>query len=290
MTENTTTVGIIGLGKIGMVLARNLLSAGFDVTGISRTQKPDFVSIGGRYADSTQQIGIEADFIVLSLPSADAVKTSVDALCETCHEGQVVIDLTGYSLNLKQAMARKFSDLGVVHLDCEMSGLPFMVANRTATIMQSGPSEAVAKAQGVFDAMVSKQIYLGEFGSASKMKLLHNMMIAIHNSVAAEVVNLAKMSGLDPEVVVETLEPGTAGSAMFSIKAPIMISGDFEEGAGPFRTMAQYLRRAVNWSEEVGASTPLLDATYEFYERAEQEGRGNQDIAAVIELLKATKN
>jgi 3-hydroxyisobutyrate dehydrogenase-like beta-hydroxyacid dehydrogenase len=151
--------------------------------------------------------------------------------------------------------------------------------------MLSGPHEAVVKAQSVFDAMVNKQIYLGEFGSASKMKLLHNMMTAIHNSVAAEVVNLAKMSGLDPEVVVETLGPSAAGSAMFSIKAPIMISGDVEEGAGPFRTMAQYLHRALQWSEEVGASTPLLNATYEFYERAEQEGRGNQDIAAIIEML-----
>jgi putative dehydrogenase len=282
-----TKVGVIGLGKIGEPLAQNLLAAGFEVIGIALSRKPGFVRAGGIFADSIQQLGSNAEFIVLSLPSADAVTKSVDALLEVCREGQVVIDLTGYSLTVKQDMAQRLAVRGVALLDCEISGLPFMVSNRTAVIFQSGHPEAVAKAQSVFDAMVGKHLYLGEFGAASKMKLLNNMMVAIHNSVAAEVVNLALKSGLDPDLVVETLGSSAAGSAIFSIKAPIMISRDWEQGAGPFHSMAHYLTRVLKLAEEVGASTPLLDATFKFYERAEQEGRGDQDIAATIELLQS---
>ena len=162
-----------------------------------------------------------------------------------------------------------------------------MVANRTAVIFKSGQQEAVRKAKGVFDAMVSNHPYLGKFGSASKMKLLHNMMVAVHNSVAAEVVNLAQKSGLDPQAVLETLGPGPAGSPMFSIKVPLMISGDFDQGAGPFHSMARYLDRVLDLAREVGAATPLLEETMKFYDRADVEGRKNQDIAAVIEMLAA---
>jgi 3-hydroxyisobutyrate dehydrogenase-like beta-hydroxyacid dehydrogenase len=69
------TVGVIGLGKIGQPLAQNLLNAGFDVIGFALSRKSGFVSAGGRFADSVQQLGREAETIVLSLPSADAVKT-----------------------------------------------------------------------------------------------------------------------------------------------------------------------------------------------------------------------
>jgi len=282
-----TTVGIVGLGKIGGALAGNLLSTGFDVIGFSLSPKSGFVKAGGVFASSIQQVGKEAGVIVFSLPTAKEVKSTVDALLEECREGQIVIDITGYSLAEKREQAKRLEARGVTSLDCEMSGLPFMVENRTAVIFKSGKQDAVDKTEHVFDAMVSNHTYLGEFGSATKMKLLHNMMVAAHNQVAAEVINLARKSGLDSRAVVETLGSGPAGSPMFSIKAPIMISRDWEQGAGPFHSMARYLTRVLKLAEEVGASTPLLDATFKFYERAEQEGRGNQDIAATIELLEA---
>ncbi len=242
---------------------------------------------GGRLAGSVEQVGREAEFVVLSLPTAEDVRMTVDGLLEVCREGQVVIDITGYSLADKQAQAGRLEAKGVTLLDCEMSGLPFMVENRTAVIFKSGPQEAIAKAEDVFDAMVSNHPYLGEFGSASKMKLLHNMMVAAHNQVAAEVINLAQKSGLDPESVVDSLGSGPAGSPMFSIKAPLMISRDFEAGAGPFHSMARYLDLVSELARQVGATTPLLDQTLKFYERADREGRADQDIAAVIEMLEA---
>ena len=168
-----------------------------------------------------------------------------------------------------------------------------MVADRTATIFQSGDQATIESVQVVFEAMTNKRVNLGEFGAATKMKLLANMMVAIHNSVAGEVLNLARKAGIDPDEAIGALSKSAAGSVTFSNKAPVMLSGKFESGAGPFRHMFSYLRRISALAKEVGASTPLLDTVHRYYETAEAEGRADQDIAAIIEMLEAeshTKN
>ena len=172
-------------------------------------------------------------------------------------------------------------------LDCEISGLPFMVADRTATIFQSGDQATLVSVQEVFEAMTNKRVNLGEFGAATKMKLLANMMVAIHNSVAGEVLNLARKAGIDPDEAIGALSKSAAGSVTFSNKAPLMVSGEFESGAGPFRHMFSYLRRVSALAKDVGASTPLLDTVHRYYETAEAEGRADQDIAAIIDMLEA---
>ena len=77
----------------------------------------------------------------------------------------------------------------------------------------------------IFEAMTNKRVNLGEFGAATKMKLLANMMVAIHNSVAGEVLNLARKSGIDPDTAIGALSKSAAGSVTFSNKAPVMLSG-----------------------------------------------------------------
>jgi len=284
------TIGFVGLGNIGTPMSQNLLRAGFDVIGFDLVENPAFVQAGGRFAESLQDVGRQADVIVQSLPTTEALDVTVAGLLEVVRKGQSVIDISGYPLQAKQQAAEQFAASGVIMLDCEVSGLPFMVANRTAVIFQAGDKECVDRLKDVFAGMADTCFFLGEFGSANKMKLLANSMVAIHNSVAAEVLNLAVRIGINPESVIEALESSAAGSVTFTNKAPVMISREFAGGPGPFRHMANYLDRAADMARQSGASTPLLDKTREYYQLAELQGRGDQDIAAVIELLEAASD
>ena len=280
-------IGFIGLGNIGTPMSQNLLRAGFDVIGFDLVGNPAFVEAGGRFAESVQDVGRQADVSVQSLPTAAALESTITGLLEVAREGQVVIDISGYALEAKQQAAERLAQQGVAMLDCEISGLPFMVANRTAVIFQAGDEQCVNGLREVFNGMADTCFYLGEFGSATKMKLLANMMVAIHNSVGGEVLNLAARIGIDPDTAVKVLGSSAGGSVTFSNKAPVMLSRDFESGPGPFRHMAHYLDRAAGMARQAGAATPLLDKTREYYLIADAEGRGDQDIAAVIELLEA---
>ena len=280
-------IGSIGLGNIGEPMAINLIQSGYSVIGFDVIEKPEFVSAGGLQVKTVEEICKQTDLIVQSLPNVQALETTVDALIEFGHSGQIIIELSSYPLKNKKLQASRLAEHGITMLDCEISGLPFMVADRTATVFQSGDQSILESAQEVFEAMTNKRVNLGEFGAATKMKLLANMMVAIHNSVAGEVLNLARKAGIDPDEAIGALSKSAAGSVTFSNKAPVMVSGEFESGAGPFRHMFSYLRRVSALAKDVGASTPLLDTVHRYYETAEAEGRADQDIAAIIEMLEA---
>ena len=286
-------LGSIGLGNIGEPMALNLIQSDYSVIGFDVVEKPAFVAAGGVQAKTAAEVIEKTDVLVQSLPTVQALETTVDGLIEFGRNGQIIIEISSYPQKNKKAQASRLAEHGITMLDCEISGLPFMVADRTATIFQSGDQATIESVQVVFEAMTNKRVNLGEFGAATKMKLLANMMVAIHNSVAGEVLNLARKAGIDPNEAIGALSKSAAGSVTFSNKAPVMLSGKFEAGAGPFRHMFSYLRRISALAKEVGASTPLLDTVHRYYETAEAEGRADQDIAAIIEMLEAeshTKN
>ena len=278
-------IGSIGLGNIGEPMAINLIQSGYSVIGFDVIEKPKFVSAGGLQAKTIEELSKQTDLIVQSLPTVQALETTVDELIEFGRSGQIIIELSSYPLKNKKFQASRLAEHGITMLDCEISGLPYMVKDRSATIFQSGDQATIESTQVVFEAMTNKRINLGKFGAATKMKLLANMMVAIHNSVAGEVLNLAQKADIDLDEAIEALSKSAAGSVTFSNKAPIMITREFESGAGPFRHMFNYLRRVSGLAKDVGASTPLLDTIHQYYEKAEAEGRADQDIAAIIEIL-----
>ena len=283
-------IGSIGLGNIGEPMAINLIQSGYSVIGFDVIEKPKFVSAGGLQAKTIEELSKQTDLIVQSLPTVQALETTVDELIEFGRSGQIIIELSSYPLKNKKLQAARLAERGITMLDCEISGLPFMVKDRSATIFQSGDQATIESTQVVFEAMTNKRINLGTFGAATKMKLLANMMVAIHNSVAGEVLNLAQKADIDLDEAIEALSKSAAGSVTFSNKAPIMITREFESGAGPFRHMFNYLRRVSGLAKDVGASTPLLDTIHQYYEKAEAEGRADQDIAAIIEILEEESN
>jgi len=283
-------IGSIGLGNIGEPMAINLIQSGYSVIGFDVIEKPKFVSAGGLQAKTIEELSKQTDLIVQSLPTVQALETTVDELIEFGRSGQIIIELSSYPLKNKKLQAARLAERGITMLDCEISGLPFMVKDRSATIFQSGDQATIESTQVVFEAMTNKRINLGTFGAATKMKLLANMMVAIHNSVAGEVLNLAQKADIDLDEAIEALSKSAAGSVTFSNKAPIMITREFESGAGPFRHMFNYLRRVSGLAKDVGASTPLLDTIHQYYEKAEAEGRADQDIAAIIEMLEEESN
>ena len=199
------TIGSIGLGNIGEPMALNLIQSGYSVIGFDVVEKPAFVAAGGVQAKTFSEVSEKTDVIVQSLPTVQALEKTVAGLMEFGRSGQIIIEISSYPLKDKKLQASRLAEHDITMLDCEISGLPFMVADRTATIFQSGDQATLESAQEVFEAMTNKRVNLGEFGAATKMKLLANMMVAIHNSVAGEVLNLARKADIDPNEAIGVL-------------------------------------------------------------------------------------
>ena len=281
-------IGFVGLGNIGLPAALNLIKAGFAVVGHDLRPSVELAEAGGIMAADPADIAA-CDIILQSLPTPGALEHSIGALLPHLRPGQIIADISSYPLEAKQAQAERVRAAGATMLDCEISGLPFMVSDRTAVLFCAGDPAAMERCAAVFDAFTVRHFYLGEFGAATKMKLIANFMVCAHNLLGAEALNLGRAAGLDPAQMVEVLKPSAAGSATFANKAPLMLSRAFDQGRGPFRHMFGYLERAVQLARDNGVSgaTPVLERVREVYARAAREDRHDQDIAAIIEVIEA---
>ena len=279
-------IGFVGLGNVGEPAALNLIAAGFTVHGFDLRRNQAFVDAGGIWADSLADLP-PCEVIFQSLPSPSALNQTIDALVPHLRPGQVIADISSYPIEAKSAAAARVAASGATMLDCEVSGLPFQVVNRTAVLFCAGDEAAVEACGPAFEAFTARHFYLGRFGAATNMKLIANFMVCAHNLVGAEALNLGRAAGLDPTVMVDVLRSSAAGSTTFGNKAPIMLSRDFAQGRGPFRHMFGYLARAQALAQECGVSgaVPVLDRVRSIYSRAETDGRHDQDIAAIIEVI-----
>jgi L-threonate 2-dehydrogenase len=282
------TIGFIGLGNVGSPAAINLLKGGFEVHGYDIRPNEAFISAGGIMETSLSGVA-SSQFIVQSLPSPSALGDSVSGLLPLLSPNTVLIEISSYPLDVKQGQADRLRQNGVVMLDCEVSGLPHQIENRSAVLFKSGDAAIIEQCKPIFDAITDRHFYLGQFGTATNMKLIANMMVCVHNLMAAEALNLGKSVGLDPDQMIQVLGASAAGSATFSNKAPLMLSRQFENGRGPFRHMFGYLQRAQALARAASTrpATPLLDCTRKIFDLAEEQGRHDQDIAAMIEVIEA---
>lgn len=279
-------IGFVGLGNVGLPASVNLLRAGHEVIGYTRSPCPAFVEAGGHQAVALGEL--EGCTVILqTLPNSEALIATIDGLLPLIGAGTTIADLSSYPLAIKREQASRVAATGAIMLDGEISGLPFQVAARAAVLFLAGDRAAIEAASDVFDAIAEKRFYLGAFGAATQLKLIANFMVCAHNLVGAEALTLARAAGLDLDQVIEVLKPSAAGSTTFANKAPAMVARAFDNGRGPFSHMFGHLDRAAALGADLGMSgaTPLLERTREIYGIARDQGRHNQDIAAIIEIV-----
>src|ERR1019366_8470891 len=129
---------------------------------------------------------------------------------------------------------------------------------------------------------------LGRFANGSRMKFIANHLVAIHNVATAEAMVLAGGAGLDPKMVVEMAGPGAGGSRMFQMRAPMMVEGVYEPATMKVSIWRKDMAVIAEFADDVGCATPLFTLTQPVYAEAMAMGLGEQDTAAVFEVLKKT--
>jgi len=120
------------------------------------------------------------------------------------------------------------------------------------------------------------------------MKFVANHLVAIHNVASAEAMMLAERAGLDLNQVIEMVAPGAGGSRMFQMRAPMMANRSYEPATMRISTWKKDMAIIAEFASELGCETPLFTTTQPVYAQAMAMGLGDQDTAAVFEVLKAS--
>jgi L-threonate 2-dehydrogenase len=284
------TVGIVGLGIMGGAIARNLIERGWRVIGydIDASRRAELAQANVAIAGDVSQVARDSPIIMTSLPSPAAVEQVAQQIAGSGQPPRIVVELSTLTIADKLRFEAILKKAGHIALDCPLSGTGAQAKNRDLIVYASGDSDAIAHCSALFSDFARQSADLGRFGNGSRMKFVANHLVAIHNVAAAEAMILAERAGLDPKMVVDLVGPGAGGSRMFQMRAPMMVKGIYEPATMKVSTWKKDMAIIAEFAEEVGCATPLFTLTQPVYTEAMAMGLGDQDTAAVFEVLKKT--
>jgi 3-hydroxyisobutyrate dehydrogenase-like beta-hydroxyacid dehydrogenase len=283
------TVGFVGVGKIGLPISENLIKSGFRVIGYRRGSLAEFEKIGGVPAKSPADIGAQCDIVFSCVPSVEAMDEVVNGkngLLQSARPGQIVVELGSHPVPEKQKHVAPFAAKGAIYVDGEVSGTPGMVSARKAVIYLGGDADACKKVEPAIKGFSDMCLYFGPFGAATKVKLVNNLLVAVHIAAAAEAMALGLKAGVDVDLMIKAIAAGSGGSTQFGIRAPWMAQRKFQPVQGQAALLFHYFHMIEQWADETGTATPLLDRAIEVYKKCVDMGLGEtHDVAVMIDVI-----
>src|SRR5207253_709923 len=217
----------------------------------------------------------QADIVFSCLPSTEALDDALQGprgLVHTARPGQIVVELGSHPVPDKQRQIAPLAQKGATFIDGEVSGTPGMVSAKKGVIYLAGDAAACKKLEGVVASFADSCLYFGEFGAASRVKLINNLLVAIHIAATAEAMALGLKAGVDVPLMIKAIAAGSGGSTQFGIRAPWMAERRFTPVQGSAGTLAHYFGMIADFADSVGVATPLMDCVVPLYRRCMEMG------------------
>jgi 3-hydroxyisobutyrate dehydrogenase len=256
------TVGVVGLGNMGLGMAATLVRAGFAVIGtdLNEGRREPAAAAGVRFEASLAAVLHGADALVFSLPYArdvEAVATAPGGLLERRDRKVIVIDTSTSDPGTSRRLAARLAEAGHGLLDAPVSGGPAGAAAGTMTMMIGGSEEDLALVQPVVAAMSGTAIHVGPSGAGNIAKLVNNMLVAAHLITTGEAMRLSEAAGLPAEATLKVVNAATGRSAVSEAMYPRwVLPGSFDSGfsAG---LMRKDVGLAADLARDTGTRLPL---------------------------------
>ncbi|HLI04252.1 MAG TPA: 2-hydroxy-3-oxopropionate reductase [Terracidiphilus sp.] len=285
-------LGFVGLGIMGRPMMKNLLKAGHTVVAYTRNAGvlDACVAAGAQRGASNKDVGARADVIVTMLPDGPEVEEVVlgaNGILEGARPGATIIDMSSINPLVSQKIGRACAAKGVEFLDAPVSGGEPKAIDGTLAIMVGGSQEAFRKAEPILKCMGSSVTLTGPVGAGNTTKLANQIMVACNIAAMGEALTLATQCGLDPEVVINAVKGGLAGSAVLNAKGPMLIARNFKPGFR-VRLHQKDLRNALQTAEATEVALPLTALVQQMLSSLVAGGKGDLDhsaIATVVEEL-----
>lgn len=283
-------VGFIGLGNMGLPMAKNLVKANFEVVGKNRSKgKEDlFIEAGGKAGMSVAEMAKELDVILTCLPlpaDVEAIYFGEDGLIDNGHEGLILVDHSTVAPGLNHKIADAAQRKGIEFLDAPISGGNFGAEDGTLTIMVGGKKEIYEKVLPLFNVMGKNIYHIGETGSGSVVKLINNLMVAFHTQAASEAVTLGKKMGVDSDLLFNILNNSYAQSRIYDRHYNSFIAKDQFEAGFAIKLLHKDMRLAEEMASGANMELPIGSQLTNILKDAIENDLGEQDMSALYILL-----
>lgn len=280
-------VGMLGVGIMGRAMATNLVKAGFVVSGYDPDPKAmkRLKAAGGTPCASAGDMAGTVDVIICALPSPEALYGAAQQIAESGHRKLLVVETSTLDIADKTAARDALQAKGIVMLDCPLSGTGAQAVHKDLTVYASGPKAAIKKLAPVFAGFSKNCFDLGAFGNGMKMKLMANLLVAIHNVSTAEALLLGQRWGIQPKDAVKVLSDGAGGSRMLQVRGPLMQGQGWNTPTMKVGIWQKDMKLIAAALAEAQVPAPLFAATVPVYNAAMALGHAEHDTAAVFDVL-----
>ncbi len=232
MTQN---IAFIGLGIMGLPMAKNLVHAGFNLTGYNRSDAAvdALAAVGGTKATSIAHAVADADAIITMVPDSPDVQDVVlgqDGVFANAKAGALWIDNSTIRPDVAVSLAASAREAGLRPLDAPVSGGEAGAINAALSIMVGGESEDFEAARPVLDAIGKTIVLVGPAGSGQTVKAANQLIVAANIQALSEAVVFLEAYGVDTNAAITVLGGGLAGSKVLDQKAQKILDREFEPG------------------------------------------------------------
>jgi 3-hydroxyisobutyrate dehydrogenase len=288
-----TTVAFIGLGNMGLPMAKNLVGGGFAVRGFDLAEgaRAALADAGGDAFDSVRDATDGADAVITMLPSAAIGEAVYADVVKAAKDGALLIDSSTIDVATARTVADRARHAGFDMVDAPVSGGVGGAAAGTLAFMVGGTEDAFERAKPVLEPMAGKIVHCGQAGNGQAAKACNNMLLAISMIGVSEAFNLGRALGLDDQTFFDVASnaSGQCWSLTTYCPAPGPVpTAPSNNGYKPgFATalMLKDLGIAMDAAADTGANTPLGALARDIYTRMTDEGHGGVDFSGVIKHL-----
>jgi 3-hydroxyisobutyrate dehydrogenase len=278
--------GFVGLGAMGLHMARNLHRAGLlgAVWNRSREKATTLArELGCQAPETLAALASSVDAVVICV-SADAdVLEVVRAIAPGLRRGSVVVDCSTVGAETARTANSLLQPTGVEFLDCPVSGGVEGAQNATLAIMVGGTPEGFAQVQPLLAAMGKTIAHFGPTGSGQAAKATNQIMCAGIIEAVSEAMAFAHAQGLPLDKIVDTLGKGAGSSWYFVHRAPNMVRGSYPAGFR-VRLHAKDLGICRDMAARFGVALPVVERMLDEYAELVARGFGDEDISATYRL------
>jgi len=281
-SSSSATVGVIGLGAMGLPMAEHLLATRGELVIHARRPQPQLVEAGATWVSTPRELAARSDILLTmlpDLPQLEELLTGEDGLLADAGDLLILIGSTS-SAPAVRALSERLSAAseGRVRLvDCPVSGGTDGARAGTLSIMLGGAEDDAARAADVLSACGSS-VLLGPLGAGQVAKACNQLVVSATILALGEATVLADRSGLDVEALWTLLGRGYAGSRLLESRKDKLVNGD-DEPSGIARYMVKDLRFAADIADATGTNPVLLPTLRAAFDELVAAGLGDRDIA-----------
>ena len=281
-------LGMIGLGKMGLALARQMMNDGHELFGydIDPERMKLLEDEGGIPVESSKILAEKCGITFSILLKPEHIEENTigpNGIVQAGKESLIHVEMSTMPPAFQIGLAEKLSGHGIEMLDAPISGSHNKVDDRVITFMVGGKDDVFERVRPILEPLAAATTHTGDVGTGATMKVVTNLFVNSCTALLAEMVIVGERTGLSHEVMEECLGAGSVRGAMWEVMRPRFFNRDFAP-RGAVEIFAKDMGIAIDLAKELGIDLQVVPAARKMFQRAEAAGWGKDDASRVIEV------